>query len=453
MKAALTYSAHSATPPIYSVSKPPQPLSEDEAAIKIQAIGRRFAAKAQIAQVRRELASHLWTHLQHNKNPIDDGYGEYVVYSKTDQPIDQETYEPSYRILAEARSTRPSASIIRAKIQAINPNLDIVFIPQTLYELIYIEAAIREEIDAKQFCMMQHLNNQKQSLPDHSPDEDKCWHLCHFYNEIKINNENRLLKILSFRMNALVCQKIIPISPLTGERIADLTKDGIKFLQDHGENFAERLSSMKWAKDSSTLPTGPFVDLARAGLLREEDHNGHLIPKNPHLVTTKPIKDIDIQFICNALALECHSIAKNVFILYRASNAFTSLPENMNGISISYGTSLFAGVFQDPSACVFSLEFKSYRTVHAIIISAMKPQDIFYIPTDSSIGSMLAEGETFHARSKVPQESSTTVRVEGFELDTPPGNPLRDRLNSSCDQKTLRALLTTHHQQAFCLRP
>ncbi|PJD97597.1 MAG: hypothetical protein CK425_02925 [Parachlamydia sp.] len=98
-------------------------------------------------------------------HPIISGQGEYVAYHvKDDQrlAVSLETYEKVYEIFAKHLPHFSKSSLLeegskryeslRTKIKEIDPSLEITFIPRTLYELIYIQGCIEEDLTHKAIC-------------------------------------------------------------------------------------------------------------------------------------------------------------------------------------------------------------------------------------------------------------------------------------------------------------
>jgi hypothetical protein len=419
-------------------------LSPAKAATTLQAVIRRSLAKQNIARIRSEFAPRLWAQLEGNQNPVDDGYGEYIVHSKNNQLVSKEIYDRCYEVFSDARSTRLSTQEIREKIGAIHPDLDIIFIPRTLYELIYLQAAIQEEVHAEKFCRMQYCNAFSYPPPKDFSNKETCWHLFHFRAEVDSAYRDSQyphyqagepLKTLAFRMNELILQKIGQHSPMSGSAIAKLTKKGVSFLAEHDQNFFDQ----RFSKEDC-IGTGPTVYFAARSLgLPDRMRMG--------IETLK-----DIRLVHDAVALECHPIAQKAFVLYRASQSPIKSLADLTTTSLCYGTSLFAGAFADPGANVFC--YAKFRSVHAIIVSAKTTRHPFYIPTFHPIRDLFSKGEFFHARSVIPKESASVPEIKGLSRSEFPSlDPLwrEQLLNSNLSAKELYELVLQYHRKAFSL--
>lgn len=123
-----------------------------------------------------------------------------------------------------------------------------------------------------------------------------------------------------------------------------------------------------------------------------------------------------------AIEIEYQADSADKFVLYRGANviddekdphtsAEDAITKRLNR-SISFGSTLLGGIFQDDGACAYCYmaenEAKPVRSAgYALLINkkeyAQGPlSNMFYIPSLISILDLLGRGEFFHSRSKVP---------------------------------------------------
>ncbi len=93
---------------------------------------------------------------------IKNGYGEYLIYRITPEgekkTITDKEYEEIFNLIEDTRSLEGGWPVdfhayLRAKIQGqLGKEVEIAFIPRTLYEMIFLKECIEEEINRKQCC-------------------------------------------------------------------------------------------------------------------------------------------------------------------------------------------------------------------------------------------------------------------------------------------------------------
>lgn len=134
-----------------------------------------------------------------------------------------------------------------------------------------------------------------------------------------------------------------------------------------------------------------------------------------------------------AIEIEYQAQPADKFVLYRGANviddekdpqtsAEDAISKRLNR-SISFGSTLLGGIFQDDGACAYCYmaenEAKPIRpTGYALLINkkeyAHGPlSNMFYIPPITTILDLLGRGEFFHSRSKVPD--LLTVNTLSFQ--------------------------------------
>lgn len=121
-----------------------------------------------------------------------------------------------------------------------------------------------------------------------------------------------------------------------------------------------------------------------------------------------------------AIEIEYRAFEANKFPLYRGANVLddqkdvssytaTIDPSTMFNRSISFGNTLLGGIVFDSGACAYFYMSEEYgRPVgYALLIDKNdyangRLRNMFYIPEISGLLDLIAQGEMFHARSKVP---------------------------------------------------
>src|ERR1700733_5459832 len=171
--------------------------------------------------------------------PITTGHGEYIVYHQNNgqkTAPSRDTFNRAYAVLNQFNS--PSIDkrykTVRKKIKAIDPSLEITFVPRTYYEMHFLKKCIKEDLNRRDFC-----ENERVKPNPHAPNRSDCWHLIHFSNEEDDNAE--AVKCVAFNMNQNLVKKIIkyPLEScsFTFKTIAQLSDKKIKFFTDFFNSF------------------------------------------------------------------------------------------------------------------------------------------------------------------------------------------------------------------------
>ena len=110
-----------------------------------------------------------------------------------------------------------------------------------------------------------------------------------------------------------------------------------------------------------------------------------------------------INIIRRVCQLECSLLAQTHILLYRGAKLSEDDVIRNNSIySLSFGTSLFAGIFYDGAATAFHFIRNDNCDAYCIPILYKKiEQSCFYIPQDNTICQLFGKGEVFHARTKL----------------------------------------------------
>ncbi len=380
------------------------------------------------------------------ENRVTVGQGEYLVFHQMPngdkKKLTQQTFEQIYKILTQhAPLTLISSgskedcanryALIQAKIKEIDPTLEAVFIPRTLYELVFIRKCIQEDLKHKTICPHLSKKAHQTSIRYFSDEQErqayirglkalriqrKCWHICRFYDAG--DNAHVRVKRIAYRLNNVMLKAFLPMKGgFTQEQLAAFTEKEIVFLQNHHEN-SEQLKEMiiHWKKQSFSTQ-GPTINF-----VMEVGETSVGIRKN----------ETDGKIVRGAVTLECSRTAATSLFLYRGGNYNEDHPvDSSTGMphSLSYGSSLFAGSVYDAGASAFHHMRKWENKAYALAIPFDEVQNSpFYVPPTNTVAQLFGEGELFHGRSKTWQGFNTNnlggvdcVNVIKEAADSEPG--------------------------------
>lgn len=371
---------------------------------------------------------------------IEDGYGEYVVYSKDPNlEISKDIYDICFKVLENQRISSEKIDRpwkLHKEIQRINPGAEIAFIPRTLYELLYIRASIEEELEDRKICPLQnacfHEVFKEGRWRDPKEKINRCWHLCRYDDKTPLDDQKETLRNLAFRINQLAVHTWKPKTFFTGAQITTFTENEIEFLKNHYRTF---LDIFRKQMDNQTF-CGSRGAAVNFGL---KESLGLGVICTPMGVRN----DSDAQIIRNTTALECDKIARNAHVLYRGGDLFK--PDCLT--SISWGTSLFGGAFLDGTACVFHYATHIGRKVYALVIPQKEASAPFYIPSRHPIRHLFSTGEFHHARSLLPCNTPQNAFVKGIYTRA----LLPSFIYSKSEVGELQTLIEKYHSQAIPL--
>jgi hypothetical protein len=376
-----------------------------------------------------------------NIQQISEGYGEYLVYNNQ-EVITKETYSRIFKVFDKYLYNpeiefESISKIISKKVKKIDENIETVFIPRTLYDLLFVAASLKEE--EKHICMMQ--------MKPPSQNHPICYHTIDPSDEKPVSNNDPELVDLSYRFNQFCINAIQLQEPvLSGEKIKLLTEKYIGVLQKHREKY--QWNPPKGPCDSCGIAINFGSDLSlRAGRT---------------VAYAMAIQDYsDVEILQRAVALECSQIAKNAFILYRAGNKKND--DNLtikHHQSFSYGSSLLAGCSRDGTATVLHYILDQRREGYAMVIPFKDWIDAPFVGPSYSpfaLVQLLAQGEFFHPRSmiscqKTPKEVlDVGISVQGVSGKVPKSK-LKD-LATELPPGELSTYINGHHINSFALTP
>lgn len=313
----------------------------------------------------------------------------------------------------------------------IDSDLEITFLPRTLYELMLIRECIEEDLREGEICegvltdvqRLLHYPKFKSSIygkslgllgtPHQFDSEGKtkeekmalrerlrkymqarnCWHICCFDDAGDEKTEE--VKTIAFRINQVAVKKL-PISTighLSYQKISQLVEQELDYFRTYFQNAKKIWKERRKGKNTSMMVrSGPAVSFAAAN--------------DCGTMATGICDDNQSRIIRNVIALECSQIARKAFFIYRGAQI--KMDSNL-GHSLSYGTSLFAGIMFDVNATAYHFMRKAANAAFAVQIPFEKIKESpFYVPLTHPICQIFGIGELFHARSKVGNDFDTT---------------------------------------------
>lgn len=367
--------------------------------------------------------------LEINQGKITIGQGEYIVFHKLPtgerKMLSYEIFEKIYKVLLQyspavllngrfdkeidtcplpyllpqppdAVNSRFGEAIeecanryelIKNKLKEIDSTLEAVFVPRTLYELIFIRKCIKEDLTHKEICpLLTPFFHQDLKKKESIQKERKCWHLCHFIGSG--DYEHPGVKNVAYRLNKVIAKAFNPSNEgFTLQEFSALAEKEIEFLKTFHKNVQED-EKMEFSRKSH----GPTANFSSES-------------------TSKSIKpmgirdETDAQIIRDAIALECSKIAQHSIFLYRGADfqedSISCKGNESKPYNLSYGTGLFAGCLFDGGATAFHY-MRNEKNAYAIPVSFDRLNDSpFFIPTTHTIAQLFGNGELFHARTRV----------------------------------------------------
>lgn len=412
---------------------------------------------------------------------ITQGQGEYIVFHEglggSRSPVSRETFEKVYKVLCDyapvAILNRGPASValndcknryevIKKTIKAIDPTLEIAFIPRTLYELVLTRKCIREDLKNQSICP---LVNRDTHIRDFESDsepskckakhlEKKCWHFCYYADAN--NNDHPKIKDIAYRLNRSLTKIFAPTAAgFTYPELAQFAEREIAFLQFYHETSRRFKKSPTWyesflssacagASSSRGGATVNFSAYTRLNNLAVEDEEDALIFRN-------------------SVALDCSKLAQTSFLLFRGSRLKNDTPVRVYKDtwrqpprmvaypqSLSYGSSLLGASMHDTGATPIYY-MKQANNPHAMIVPFERWRDSpFYIPTTNTIAQLFSHGSYFHARSKI-WEGADLSQTKGIWTKESELQRLQDHLTSHLSQKELVAQFEGYKKRAVLL--
>ncbi|MGD0665057.1 MAG: hypothetical protein ABSA17_04935 [Rhabdochlamydiaceae bacterium] len=366
------------------------------------------------------------------------GQGEYVVFHQLPtgekRELSREAFEQVYKILnqyAPAMMIKSGGKcdrryeLMKAKMKELDPTLEAVFIPRTLYELIFIRKCIKEDLKNKRICSflspslhnitVNRFGGDQLKFQDYLKEdariqkEEKCWHLCYFKDAD--DSEHAGVKTVAYRLNHAIFKAFNP-SPdgFSHQQLSSFAEKEMDFFKAHyqtGVEIMKRLNNGEHFEYLCSCSTpGPTTNFAF------ETTRGAIKPMG--------IRDeADAKIIRDIMALECSPLAKTSLFLPRGgdfqSDSITCKGDSDKPYSLSFGTSLFAGCIFDGGATAFHY---MRQTPSAYVIPVPFDQILtspFYIPTTHTVAQLFGDGEAFHGRTRAWKDFDVT-EIRGINI-------------------------------------
>lgn len=358
---------------------------------------------------------------------LKNGFGEYLIYRVTadgrKQAISPGDYQVVFKIIENARVLKGDDfpedrhAYLKAAIQAqLGPEVQIGFIPRSLYELIYLQECVQEILKNKETLCIDDSNELWKNLDSEEKitEIDKSltkyfWQQCRFedtdyinqcFSESECDHRERYVQLVSEKLNKVALEKF---NLESGDRegfsyfeIRNATKTVVEFFKNLRDESSVNNKIVKQVK--------PRDNIAYAMACK---------------TTADPIgiaNTRDIQLIKDAVKLECSQAAVNHLIFYRggkySSDALEKsfLSDNLLQNSLSYGT-LFGGILYDRGACAyrymrdFSNDSFAYPVSLKKLLEGTPP---FTMPMVHPLITMMSSGEYFHGRTVVSSNDYKT---------------------------------------------
>lgn len=406
----------------------------------------------------------LSANLAISSDPISLGQGEYLVFHQSEEgtikQLSEETFEKVYEVLLQYNpkvmvdQQENRHALLQEALQKIDPTLTAVFVPKTLYELVFIRKCISEDIKHNSICDRVSRKIHKTSLATFKGDEAKfakfqetqnadkikrkCWHVCYFQDAG--DDQHAGVKEIAKRLNKTLCKNLQPrAAGFTYQQMKTFVENELDFLKTHYETTKQKQANNEdflWDSDTPGPTTNFSVDSNYVGV---------------HPMGIRD--DKAAQIVLNALALECSDIAKRSLFLFRGSEFQKDAVVSGRGIpyTLSYGTGLFSGCIFDGGATAFKFMRADYNSsAHAIPVPYDQiEQSPFYIPKTHTVTQLFGDGEIFHARSKVHRDADIKS-ILGFHGFGKTYN--REPLRSYQTQDELIASFQNYKAQAIQMR-
>ena len=417
------------------------------------------------------------SNLEISPDKITRGQGEYVVFHKLPTgeklPLTPEIFEQVYKVLlrhspaalansGSEKATEECANryeLLKAKLKEIDPTLEAVFVPRTLYELVFIRKCIQEDLKHKEICpelaplchniSLKTFKNDEIKYQEFLKEQQaerlkrKCWHLCYFTDVG--DNEHAGVKEVAHRLNKVMLKAFDPSSEgFTHQESSAFAEKEIVFLKAHyskGLETIERLGKGEKVEEiSSCSRPGPTTNFGF------ESNRGSIKPMGIR-------NETDAQIIRDAIALDCSKIAQHSLFLYRGADFQKDSTSCWNDkdtpYSLSYGSSLFAGCLYDGGATAFHY-MRNGQNAYAIPVPFNQLNDSpFFVPTTHTIAQLFGDGEIFHARTKAWKDFDVK-KIGGMNMGA--NSHARDHLQSNLSKEEISTQFKAYKDKAFQLK-
>lgn len=439
-------------------------------------IGYAFLSRKVDEAAQKKMRAHARLNsvdkLEISPGKITVGQGEYIVFHIMEEgekrQVSKETFEKVYPILnyytpmAIMARGSPSAKeecanryrLTRNKVKEIDPTLEVVFVPRTLCDLIFIRKCVQEDLKHNSLCTYSVAGTHRINLEFFGNQEDynsfldkkktkqaerKCLHLCYF--QFATGSQHPDLKRIAYRLNRAMVKILSPgINGLRYDELAFYTEREIKFLQDFHTQSEEEMAKIRRG-EKSLFSTGFSSDTLTYNIGCDR------VPKSLAVAS-----DSESQIIRNSLILDCSEMALKTLFIYRGSefekdSPYSAEDEN-RPYSLSYGSSLFAGCVYDQGATAFCY-MRWTENAFVIPIPFDEIQDSPFFVPHPGWQQNYGDGEIFHARSKAWKGSDLT-KIDGITWGH--NHDVRDHLQSNLTKDQLVTQFYRYKKQAIHLK-
>jgi hypothetical protein len=263
---------------------------------------------------------------------IKIGQGEYILFHRrADQreSLSEKVFETAYAALLQYSPAvlekvpyEQRYELMMDAIKKIDPTLEAVFIPRTLYELFLIRKCIEEDLENKSVCRFVSPREHAHTLESFGGDQSKyaahlanntairkqrnCWHLCSFSDAGNDNHSG--VKEIAYRLNKVIVDTLAPPEEgFTEQELTSFTDREISFLKSHYQHGIEVMKKRARGENvvevSNCSSPGPTTNFGF------ESTRGAICPMGIR-------HEADAKIIRDAVALECSKVAKRLpFIL------------------------------------------------------------------------------------------------------------------------------------------
>lgn len=393
--------------------------------------------------------------------PIQDGYGEYVIFDSSNKigEVSEKEFNQCFLILEQERQQgvkEPSSNRyehLKKRIKKIDENLEIAFIPRTVYELIFIRQCIIEELKFGQLTNIKALFYAQTEKGKEEVDLSNYFWQMHSYPLPKRKKKDITrpsIEQVAYRLNNCVLKHFreeqieLKSSGFTSDHFQAVTKTLlVNFKNIHQSSDSELYKRIQdneklYQCNISGLTTNFSIE-STAGIIK------------PMGISDQKHEEI----ITNSIQLECSEAAKNSLILYRGSNFPNDdiLNAEQEAYSLSYGVSLFAGAIYDGGATAFYYMRDAKCEASATVIPLKDlNQAPFYCPIEHPLIQLYSEGEWFHARSKV-WDLDPDARVRGiFGASNRPVKDIPQQLKTNQSYENFKEFFNQYKSQAIILK-
>lgn len=398
----------------------------------VDVVGREHITSSQSSSTVPKPLTNRVCDLEISTDKITMGQGEYVVFHRLStgerKSLSEKTFDKVYEVLqgysitvlAKRKAFNNLSNryeLIKSELKKIDPSLQIVFIPKTLYELTFIRQCIQEDLDHEDICPFSDFETNKrlQGVKRIAIQNERgCWHLCDCVFEYTEEEKNcDSIKKITFRM--FEAFNSITDDGLTYKELLSLTEKEIGFLKNYCTTFNLETFQASYEKNFNLYKSN--TSLPKPVALCDELTTPSLsfgLPFALHVRNRMGISsESSEQIIRNAIALECSNIAKHSLFLFRGS----CFQNDSIGecCSLSYGSSLFAGGMCDGGATAFRYMSDPNNDAYAIPVRFDQlDNSLFFVPTSTTVAQLFGKGELFHPRTKVCKQGSTPHLIRGL---------------------------------------